>query len=148
YLFRFPGLTVLHDVHLHHARAASLLRTRRAADYRIEFACNHPAADVDLAEIAVAGFDTHLYYSWPMTRLVGEASRLVAVHAPALATTLAAEAPAAQIDVVRLGHGTTMPAAAQAEARRSVRARYRIPDDAVLFGCFGGLAPDKRIPEI
>src|SRR5512133_1138900 len=30
YLFRYPGLTVLHDAHVHHARAASLLRTRRA----------------------------------------------------------------------------------------------------------------------
>src|SRR5215210_5563134 len=26
YLFRYPGLHVLHDVHLHHARAAALLR--------------------------------------------------------------------------------------------------------------------------
>ena len=44
YLFRYPGLTVLHDAHLHHARAA-LLRTRRADDYRAEFAANHPGAD-------------------------------------------------------------------------------------------------------
>src|SRR5689334_8086417 len=34
YLFRFPGLAVLHDARLHHARAASLLRQRRADDYR------------------------------------------------------------------------------------------------------------------
>src|SRR5437773_9057911 len=33
YLFRYPGLTVLHDGHLHHARAAALLRTKRARDY-------------------------------------------------------------------------------------------------------------------
>ena len=39
YLFRYPGLTVLHDAHLHHARAAALLRTLRADDYRAEFAC-------------------------------------------------------------------------------------------------------------
>ncbi len=62
YLFRFPGLTVLHDVHLHHARAASLLGSRRADEYRAEFAWNHPDADRDLAELAVAGFDNHLYY--------------------------------------------------------------------------------------
>ncbi len=42
YLFRYPGLTVLHDAHLHHARAASLLRRFRAGDYRTEFAWNHP----------------------------------------------------------------------------------------------------------
>src|SRR5688572_16116998 len=42
YLFRFPGLAVLHDAHLHHGRAANLLRERRAADYRAEFAANEP----------------------------------------------------------------------------------------------------------
>src|SRR5262245_36833711 len=55
YLFRYPGLAVLHDAHLHHARAAALLRTRRADDYRAEFAASHPDASVDLAELAVAG---------------------------------------------------------------------------------------------
>src|SRR3972149_1547968 len=29
YVFRYPGLAVLHDAHLHHARAAALLRTQR-----------------------------------------------------------------------------------------------------------------------
>ena len=148
YLFRFPGLTVLHDVHLHHARAAVLLRNRRASDYRVEFRWNHPVADPNLAEVAIAGFDTHLYYSWPMTRLAAETSRLVAVHSPALVDMLAVDAPAARIDVVRLGHGTTMTPDAQQTARRDVRTRYGVPPDAVLFGCFGSLAPDKRIPEV
>jgi len=30
YALRYPGLTVLHDTHLHHARAALLLREGRA----------------------------------------------------------------------------------------------------------------------
>ena len=142
------GLTVLHDVHLHHARAAALLRNRRASDYRVEFRWNHPVADPNLAEVAIAGFDTHLYYSWPMTRLAAETSRLVAVHSPALVDMLAVDAPAARIDVVRLGHGTTMTPDAQQTARCDVRTRYGVPPDAVLFGCFGSLAPDKRIPEV
>ena len=60
YLFRYPGLAVLHDAHLHHARAAVLLRTGRVAHYRAEFAASHPGAAPDLAELAVAGFDSHL----------------------------------------------------------------------------------------
>src|SRR5262245_63490815 len=32
YLIKYPGLTVLHDAHLHHARAAALLRTFRPDD--------------------------------------------------------------------------------------------------------------------
>ena len=80
---------MLHDAHLHHARAAALLRTQRADDYRAEFVANHPGVTPDLAELAIAGFDNHLYYSWPMTRLVVQASRLTAVHAPALARAAA-----------------------------------------------------------
>ena len=60
YLFRYPGLTVLHDAHLHHARAAALLRHGRAGDYRAEFAANHNGVNPDLAEVGVAGFDSHL----------------------------------------------------------------------------------------
>src|SRR5262245_3245179 len=48
YLFRFPGLVVLHDGHLHHARAWSLLRRRRSHVYRAGLAFNdpqHPAED-------------------------------------------------------------------------------------------------------
>ena len=60
YLFRYPGLTVLHDAHLHHARAAALLRTKRPDDFRAEFAANHPEVSADLAELAIAGFDNHL----------------------------------------------------------------------------------------
>jgi hypothetical protein len=42
YLFRYPGLTVLHDGRLHHARAAALLRQGRADHYRCEFEASVP----------------------------------------------------------------------------------------------------------
>ncbi len=148
YLFRYPGLTVLHDAHLHHARAAALLRTRRSSDYRAEFAANHPDANPDLAELAVAGFDNHLYYSWPMTRLVTEASRLTAVHTPSIAGALKAQLPNAAISSIRLGHGTLVSDAQARVARERVRGKYGIPSDAILFGVFGGLTPEKRIPQI
>ena len=46
YLFRYPGLVVLHDAQVHQARAQSLLGgwTPRRDDYRHEFAANHPDA--------------------------------------------------------------------------------------------------------
>ncbi|HEX6315477.1 MAG TPA: glycosyltransferase [Gemmatimonadaceae bacterium] len=146
YLFRYPGLTVLHDARLHHARAAALLRAGKQQDYRAEFAASTPEASPDLAELAVNGFDSHLYYYWPMTRLVVARSRLTAVHAGREAERLREEAPDGRIEPIRLGHGSAMPA--DDEVRRSVRARYRIPQDAVVFGCFGGLSPEKRVPRI
>lgn len=148
YLFRYPGLTVLHDAHLHHARAASLLRNDRAGDYRREFAANHPDAAPDLAELAIAGFDSRLYYDWPMTRLVAERSRLVAVHSAPLAEELASELPGARVRAVRLGHGTRLSNEEAAAASDRARTRYQIQSDAIVFGCYGGLSPDKRLPQV
>ena len=148
YLFRYPGLAVLHDGHLHHARAAALLRTRRALDYRVEFAASHPDVSPDLAELAVAGFDNHLYYSWPMTRLILQASKMTAVHTDVLAASLRDAHPGARIVSIRLAHGEPVTPDHAGEARARIRREYGIPPDAVLFGVFGGLTPEKRIPQI
>jgi glycosyltransferase involved in cell wall biosynthesis len=147
YLFRFPGLLVLHDAHVHHARAAALLKRHAADAYRSEFRANHPTDSPDAAELAVAGFDSHLYYMWPMTRLAVDASRLTAVHSAALAAGLKGECEGA-VEYVRLSQGRLLTAEEQDGARRRVRERYRIAPDAILFGCFGGLSREKRIPQI
>jgi len=148
YLFRYPGLAVLHDAHLHHARATSLLGERRAAHYRAEFSWNHPDADPSMAELAIAGFDSHLYYDWPMTRLVVMASRLVAVHRDLLAARLRADVPGARVATVALGHGELLSPGEVAAAGRRARERYGIALDATVFGCYGGLSRDKRIPQV
>lgn len=148
YLFRFPGLAVLHDAQLHHARAAGLLRVKRTAAYRAEFAANHPEAAADLAELAVKGFDTHIYYNRPMTRLIVEASRVTAVHARLMAGVLRAASPTAAIETIRLGHGKPLSPEQTAAARERVRTRYGIAADSVLFGVLGGLTPEKRLPQV
>jgi glycosyltransferase involved in cell wall biosynthesis len=145
YLFRFPGLTVLHDAHLHHARAAALLRTKRAADYRVEFAASHPQTPPDAAELAVAGFDSHLYYMWPMTRLVVERSKLAAVHSRPVADALR-DTLGVAIEHIRLSQGTLVSPERERTARERVRGRREAP--GIIFGCFGGLTPEKRLPQI
>jgi len=149
YLFRYPGLVVLHDVHLHHARAAALLRQGRPGAYRREFRWNHPEIPADLAELAVAGFDSPLYYHWPMTRLVVQAARRVAVHTRVAADRLREESPGSTpIEVVHLGHGISLTDDERQAARARGRARLGLPADALVFGCFGGLSPDKRVPQL
>jgi glycosyltransferase involved in cell wall biosynthesis len=162
YAFRYPGLAVLHDTRLHHARAALLLRERRAADYRAEFRWNHPGAPSGAAEIAVAGLDSAMYYEWPMCRALVESSRIVAVHGDGARRELVERlsgargpvagvrdpAPDGQIVSIRLGHGRHVSQEERAAARTDVRARYGIAGDAVLFGVFGGLTPEKRIAQI
>ena len=148
YLFRYPGLTVLHDGHLHHSRAAALMRQDRPADYRAEFAAAQPATSVDAAELAIAGFDSPLYYLWPFTRLVVAASKVTAVHTRALQEDLNADSPDARVEYVRLAHGTPLSPEDGAARRAGVLARYGITEDTAIFGCFGGLTAEKRLPQI
>jgi glycosyltransferase involved in cell wall biosynthesis len=140
YAFRVPGLLVLHDGTVHHARARALLRRGRTADYRAEFRANHPNADPVLAEHAVQGFTGTHYFRWPMRRLVAERSRAVAVHAPQLAADIAAECPGAAVVRIRLG----LPD----PGRPQRPAAARFPPGAVVFGAFGLLTPEKRIPVV
>jgi glycosyltransferase involved in cell wall biosynthesis len=159
YALRYPGLVVLHDTHLHHARAAFLLRERRAADYRAEFGWNHPDAPLAAAELAIAGLDSRLFYEWPMIRGLVDASRLVAVHGEGARRLLAESTPnattpnsqsdlAERIVSIRLGHGQLVGSDERLSARKRVRAKLGIADEAVLFGLFGGLTPEKRIPQV
>ena len=148
YLFRYPGLVVLHDVHLHHARAACLLRSFREDDYRIEFAWNHPETSAELAELAVAGFDSRMHYLWPMTRLVVERLRLVAVHSPISAERLRDYTQNPRVRALRLGHGIPLTEAENAELSARARAKYGIDADAIVFGSYGALTPDKRVTQI
>jgi glycosyltransferase involved in cell wall biosynthesis len=146
YLFRWPGLAVLHDAGLHHARGrASLSRERRDA-YRAEFRFNHPDVSPDAAELAVHGFDGPYYYQWPMVRSVLEASRLTAVHSRAERDELAEAWPDAALDCVALGEG---PAACpRDDERRAWRAALGLKETDVAFGVFGALTAEKRVPQI
>ncbi len=148
YLFRYPGLAVLHDARLHHARAAALLREGRKEAYRAEFAANEPDVLLEAAELAVAGFDSRLHYEWPFTRLLASVSRVTAVHSRAARDTLSDENPSARVEFVRLGHGTPLAPPEVDQRRRAARARLGVDEGAVLFGVFGGITPEKRISRI
>ncbi len=149
YALHHPGLVVLHDTHLHHARAALLLRETRVAEYRAEFRWSHPEVSPDVAELAVAGFDSRLFYDWPMVRSLVETSRLVAVHGEGARAELAGALHLPdRIVSIRLGEGQIVTPEREAQARVQVRRRYGIAEDAVVFGCFGGLTPEKRIHQI
>jgi glycosyltransferase involved in cell wall biosynthesis len=161
YALRYPGLVVLHDTHLHHARAALLLREKRRDDYRRELAWSEPALDPDAAELAIAGMDSRLFYEWPMVRALVVSSRAVAVHGEATRRELIERlsddrwpiadrrcAHADRIVSIRLGHGQLVGAEEEATARARIRARYGIAPDAIVFGVFGGLTPEKRLPQI
>src|SRR5207245_6201985 len=64
YLARYPGLVVLHDARLHHARARHLLEDGRAGDYRREFWYDHPDAVGDFVQYALEGLGGPLHNRW------------------------------------------------------------------------------------
>lgn len=146
YLFRWPGLAVLHDARLHHARGHALLSRHRVDDYRAELAFDQPDTAAAAAELGVAGFDGPYYALWPMTRAIVAASRVTAVHTRGGAAALAAASPDAHVEYVPLGDGRDEPWT-EIE-RQAARAALGFPGDAIVFGAFGGLTADKRIPQI
>jgi glycosyltransferase involved in cell wall biosynthesis len=148
YLFRWPGLVLLHDARLHHARGSVLLKKKRFHDYREEFAYNQPEQSVDLAELAVNGFDGPYYYQWPMTRTVVEASRLVAAHSQGAARALRDHFPLRHIEYVALGEGPDTDVSTSRADARAFRHTHGLDSTAVVFGVLGGLTAEKRIPQI
>ena len=146
YLFRWPGLAVLHDARLHHARAAALLSRRLFSAYRVEFRWNHPDVSPDLAELGVHGFAGTYYYQWPMRRAVMEASRLIASHGMGVVDLLRAEHPDRPITHIALGHGKgDLDTNA---VRHRFRAAHGLTNSAPVFGAFGGLTAERRLPQI
>ena len=146
YLFRFPGLAVLHDGRLHHARAEALVPHARTKDYRVEFAWNHPDVPPEAAEFAALGLAGILYFQWPMIRGVVESARLVAAHSPGVVSMIARTFPDRPVEHIALGEGPAsldVPAASQA-----FRTAHKIPAGAVVFGVHGGLTAEKHIREV
>ena len=120
YLAAYPGLVVLHDARLHHARARQLLAARRADDYRREFRFDHPGVHPDAAEYAVGAMGGPVQYLWPMRRVALTAARRVAVH-----NTIVAD-----------------------DLRARVRAALGIGESAIVFAAFGKMTAEKRIGPI
>jgi len=145
YIFQLPGLVVLHDGHLHHARAWSLLRRQRRDDYRAEFEYAHPQAPPDSAAIGLAGFAGPVYYFWPMLRAVIDSARAVVVHSHGLASSLRLMHPARDVQAIQMGVPDPMAAASE---RERIRQRHAVSPETTVLAAYGGVTPEKRIPQI
>ena len=153
YLAAYPGLVVLHDARLHHARARSLLNQRRFDDYRREFRYDHPDATPDFAEYAVEGLGGPIYYFWSMLRVVMRTARTVAVHNARVADELREAYPDVPVEMIRMGvPRDTQPNAPadldRGEARSAARRALALPDESVVFAAFGKVTAEKRIAQV
>jgi len=150
FLFRYPGLVVLHDAQIHQARALWLLRRLepRLSDYLEEVRASHPGAPSDLGYLFAAGLGGDLFRLWPLVSLVLRASRLTAVHNARLAGSLAEAHPDAAITSLEMGTADPLGDRTLPDDGESIRARYRIPPDTLVVGAYGGITPEKRIPQL
>lgn len=164
-LARVPGLLVLHDLVLHHARARMFFNTPEArayaADpsnaerraealapigaYRAEVAYSYPGAEARLVETQLATVGDLLPYAYPLFRLPVEASRLTAVHNAFMAEAIEAEVRGARpLRIPMTVERAPVPDADVA----ALRARYTIEPGAFVVGSFGLLTREKRIETV
>ncbi len=158
---RVPGLVVLHDLVLHHARArqfldapavrayaaaparADLRDAARAAwqGYLDELAYTYPVEAERLAAVQLETVGRLLPYAYPLVRLPLEAARAVVVHNEVMAAAVRDEAP--DTPVWRVPMPMTAGQVAPA-ARHALRARLGYTDEHVVVAAFGRLTPEKQ----
>lgn len=146
YLTRYPGLVVLHDGHVHHSRARALLSRRRLDAYRTEFAFSHPDTPNAVTELGIRGLLGSLTYFWPMLHVPVRAARGVAVHNHWFARQLQDAFPAANVDAIRMG--VADPLSNEDATRVVLRSELGFTNETVVFAAYGGITPEKRIPQI
>ena len=146
-----PGLVVLHDAHLHHARAACLLRdtASRGLSRRVRVRTIREAPPA-AGRAGGRRIRQPPHYAWPMTRLVvAPRQGRGRAYARARPNACATNRPGARVEPSGSGTATPVSAAeaaalgAATRARASASARTRF-----VFGCFGGLTPDKRLSQV
>ena len=164
-LARVPGLLVLHDLVLHHARARMFLDAPEArayaadptspalrdaalgplAAYTEELRYVYPAAAERLAEAHLATVGTLLPYAYPLFRIPVEVSRATAVHNEFMAAAIREEVPDATVARIPM---PVEPETVSAAAVDALRRRYALAAEAFVVGSFGLLTPEKRIATV
>ncbi len=157
-----PGLLVLHDLVLHHARARAFVDSpearayaaepssaslraaalRKLAEYSEELAYAYPDQAGRLYPVALGTSGELLPYAFPLFRIPVEASRATAAHNAYTCDALRAEIQGARVAQV------VMPASRAVVDRSAVaalRARLGIATHDLAVGCFGLLTPEKRV---
>lgn len=162
FLARAPGLLVLHELVLHHARARSFLespaalayardpssaalRARALADvqrYREELAYSYPAQAEELAAAQLDTVGELLPYAYPLFRLPVEASRATAAHNGFMLRAVRDEVRGACVVPVSM---PLQSVAVPPDAVARVRSRHAIALREQVIASFGLLTREKGI---
>jgi glycosyltransferase involved in cell wall biosynthesis len=160
-LFRHPGVLVLHDLALHHARLYSHLKSEevrtyqedlgsvekrdaaraRLDEYRIEARQAYPEKGDDIARIALRIGGGRLLYDYPLYEHLVARCRLTLVHSTTAREEILDRCPGA--DVRRIRMGIPLPPIV---SREEARKKLGLPREGLLLASFGLVTPEKRIP--
>jgi glycosyltransferase involved in cell wall biosynthesis len=164
-LARHPGLLVLHDLVLHHARAKMFLDSAEARayaedpsrtdlraaalaridEYRAELERTYPGRGARLAEAQLGTVGQLLPYAYPLFRGPVHASRLTACHNDFMVEAVRDEVPGS--DPVRIPMMMAR-VPVDAEAVTALRARLGLRPDEFVVASFGLLTREKRIDTV
>ena len=161
WLSRLPGLLVLHDLVLHHARAARYLDSEAVRAWRTdpssasardrarplleawrdELEYSYPGRGERLFAVHLGTIGDLLPYAYPLFRIPVEASRAVAVHNALMAAAVRADVPGTIVFEVPQ---PVRPEPVSRERVLALRARLGFREDEVVVGSFGLVTPEKR----
>ncbi len=165
WLARAPGLLVLHDLVLHHARARMFLAApealayaaephsaaRRAAAqsvigaYEAELAYSYPRHGRVLADAHLGTVGDLLPYAYPLFRIPVESARVTGVHNAYMAQAVAEEVPGARVARLVM---PVAPAAVSTADVAALRARLGLQPGELVVASFGLLTREKRIETV
>ena len=161
-IFEQPGVLVLHDLVLHHARLNTYLRSptiqayradignqskRQLAlktlnDYRSEVTSAYMERGEDIAEVALRMGGGRLLYEYPLYEPLVSSSLLTLVHGQSAADEVRENCPQSRVERIRMGMSLPTPV-----SREEARHRLDLPN-GLLLASFGLVTPEKRIPSL
>ena len=164
-LEREPGIVVLHDLVLHHARLKHYLDSdpvrayrddlgnvskRRLAmaaldGYRDEVEANYPGLGDSLSEIALKMGGGRLFYDYPLFEAVARSSHGVVVHSETARRELSHRCPDVPARRVRLG--VAPPTMVDPRAAR-MRLGLDFESGSKVLASFGLITPEKQIATV
>ena len=142
YAVRYPGLAVLHDQVLHHARGARLRPARRWDDYWAELRYDRPDLTANIPAVADLAIP-HVLANWPLVRPVLATARRCVVHDSAASDDLLRRYPEGRVDVIPFG--VTATPAGTSPVDREMRRADGAP---VVFGALPQTACVRGLREI
>lgn len=139
FVFQYPGLLVLHDLVVHHARGHVLLSAGRQQEYRDELEYCHPGLGRQVGDILAYVPSDFTCYQFPMNKLMVDVSLAVGLHTTHGVEAIREASPGKPVELIHMA----VPAPPTAPIDR-----FGLHDAWPLLASFGFMNKEKRVDAI